>query len=258
MTNEELCKAYQNGDTEALYPLWEQNKGVIALHMRKLYNRNRERAISMGVEVADLEQSAYFAVMNAAKGYHEECGNKFTTYLAYHLMSVFCEALGIRTKRGWMEPIAKAQRFEELVPGSEEITIGEIIPDESAALAFEEAQDRVYNEELHEALEEAMQAISAQEAAILRGRYYEGQTQSQLAEAIGVSRSRINQLEKTALRDMKNQHGRLREFANDFISNRAYGHSGFEAWKNGGSIQERIIEQLEKYLKEHNPQYLLT
>lgn len=258
MTNEELCKAYQNGDTKALYPLWEQNKGVITLHMRKLYNRNRERAISMGVEVVDLEQSAYFAVMNAAKGYNEECGNKFTTYLAYHLMSVFCEALGARTKRGLMEPIAKAQRFEEIIPGSEEITVGEIIPDESAAMAFEDAQDRVYNEELHEALEEAMQAISAQEAAILRGRYYERKTRNQLAETIGVSCSRINQLEKTALRDMRRQRGRLRAFANDFISNRAYGYSGFEAWKNGGSIQERIIERLERYLKERNPQYLLT
>ena len=53
------------------------------------------------------------------------------------------------------------------------------------------------------ALESAMSRLSDREKKILRLRYYEGKTQTEISEEVGISQAQVSRLEKTALKIIK-------------------------------------------------------
>ena len=53
-------------------------------------------------------------------------------------------------------------------------------------------------------LREAMQRLSDRERNIIEMRFYEGKTQMEVAEEVGISQAQVSRLEKTALKSMKN------------------------------------------------------
>lgn len=53
-------------------------------------------------------------------------------------------------------------------------------------------------------LREAMQRLSERERSIIEMRFYEGKTQMEAAEEIGISQAQVSRLEKNALKTMKN------------------------------------------------------
>lgn len=54
------------------------------------------------------------------------------------------------------------------------------------------------------ALQDAMNRLNERERHIIRLRFYEGRTQMEVAEEIGISQAQVSRLEKAALRTMKN------------------------------------------------------
>lgn len=245
-TNEELCAAYQSGDHDALCTLWKQNSGLLFVMLQRLYTRYKARASAMGLEFEDFVQSGFIALESAARAYRQDAGAKFSTYLQYHVTRVAFIMLGLRTERERREPLTSAQRMESPIPGEdEELTIGDMIPDKSAALAFENAQERVFMEGLSKALNEAMATLPDLQAAVLRSRFYDQMTIKQIAERDGLPLSKAKYFETNALNRMRRQAYKLRGFAEELIFDHAYNAVGFDAWKNSGSIEERIIERIE-------------
>ena len=55
------------------------------------------------------------------------------------------------------------------------------------------------------ALENAVSKLSEREKSILFKRYYEGKTQTEISEEIGLSQAQVSRLEKNALKSVKNQ-----------------------------------------------------
>ena len=55
----------------------------------------------------------------------------------------------------------------------------------------------------HVALETAMSRLGDREKRILRLRYYEGKTQTEISEEVGISQAQVSRLEKTALKAIK-------------------------------------------------------
>ena len=53
-------------------------------------------------------------------------------------------------------------------------------------------------------LREAMQRLGEREKHIIELRFYEGKTQMEVAEEIGISQAQVSRLEKNALKAMKN------------------------------------------------------
>ena len=68
MTNEELAAQAKAGDLSALGALWEQNRGLLTLMLRRLTANpgSYERMIKAGVTFEDLMQESYFAIEKAA------------------------------------------------------------------------------------------------------------------------------------------------------------------------------------------------
>ena len=55
------------------------------------------------------------------------------------------------------------------------------------------------------ALENAVSRLGEREKAILYKRYYEGKTQTEISEEIGLSQAQVSRLEKNALKSVKNR-----------------------------------------------------
>ena len=54
------------------------------------------------------------------------------------------------------------------------------------------------------ALREAMQRLNSREKQIIELRFYEGKTQMEVAQEIGISQAQVSRLEKNALKSMRN------------------------------------------------------
>ena len=122
--------------------------------------------------------------------------------------------------------------------------LGDLQEDPGAAQAFQAAEEEIYTQELHAALEEALGKLADREADVIRRHYYKGQSLREIGEEIGLSGNRVNQMEQHGLQRMKALPG-LRRWRDEIITTRAWRGTGFGAWKHSGSVQERTVEYLE-------------
>lgn len=127
-------------------------------------------------------------------------------------------------------------------------TLGDLQPDPAASAGFEAAENEIYIEELHAALEEALNKLSERESKVIREIYWKGQTLREIADAEGAALSCIVRDKRNALQKLS-QNIRLRHWADDIISVRAWRGTGWGAWSSGGSVEERTIEYLESRLE---------
>ncbi len=78
--------------------------------------------------------------------------------------------------------------------GSDAIFVMDMLADESSA-------DSTWFESI--ALKEAMEKLNEREKKIINMRFYQGKTQMEVAEEIGISQAQVSRLEKNALKSMK-------------------------------------------------------
>ena len=248
MTNEELAARVKAGDKEAAALLWEQNRGLCSLLGWRLYSTYRERAEAAGVTMEDVQQISFPAILTAAKSYDPQEGTKFSTYFPYHFRREFRALIGMQTERSRKEPLCRAGSLDAPIDAEDTdgSTRAETVPDPDAAAQLESAEERIYMAQLHDALEEALQVINTRQADVLRMWYFDGQTLNKIAESFGVSANRARQLKESGLRAIQNPRSleKLETYRDQIIS-RAYQNTSFEAWKTGGSSQERWAEWIE-------------
>ncbi len=253
-TNEALAARAKAGDKEAAAQLWQQNRGLLGTWGRRLYAAYRERATASGVTLEDVDQIGFPAVAAAACGYDMAQGTQFTTYLAYYFRREFFALVGLRTERQKQAPLCRACSLDAPIDAedAEGTTRAELVPDAGAAAQMENAEDKIWTEQLHAALDECMERIDPRQAFVLRSRYYEGKTQAGTAAALNVAPQYIRALERNAFRAMRRPINmkRLESFRAEIVS-RAYCHTGFSAWETGGSAPERWAEWIgEKETRE--------
>ena len=82
MTNEQLCIATLNGDTEARNALVENNLRFIKRTAYEMWSAQRELNTSLGIEINDLVQEGALGLLDGISGYRPDTGNKFLTYAA--------------------------------------------------------------------------------------------------------------------------------------------------------------------------------
>lgn len=82
MTNEQLCIAALNGDTEARNALVENNLRFIKRTAYEMWSAQRELNAALGIEINDLVQEGALGLLDCISGYRPDTGNKFLTYAA--------------------------------------------------------------------------------------------------------------------------------------------------------------------------------
>ena len=262
-TNAALAALAAAGNAFALGQLWEVNKGLLHRLFWQWYSKNKPIADAAGLTLEDFDQEAIFAVQAAAKAYDPEKGS-FTTLLGYYVQNrinkVVCGEHGrlVTTEDGRevrisANPLNECSSLDVRLDESDEgsSTKGETIEDPAATQAFQTAENDLYTEELHNALEDAMtKHLTEREAHVLRRRYYDGQSSQAVGEELGVQRERIRQIEWKACRKLSGLSS-IQRWHDDVITTRAWHGTGWNAWNRYGSVEEHTVEYWDEQVKKY-------
>lgn len=173
VSNEELVAAIQAGERDKLPELWTQVERLVAL----LANRRLTQCGQLGgVEFDDLYNAGYLALIQAVDTYAPDRGAKFTTYFANALKTAFAEASGYRTHKQANDPLHRADSLDCPLDqeGADGDTLAALVADPRNGM--EEAEERIWREQLHAAMEEALEKLPPEWATTLRLRYYQDKT----------------------------------------------------------------------------------
>ncbi|WP_102399516.1 sigma-70 family RNA polymerase sigma factor [Haloimpatiens massiliensis] len=197
MTNEELVYLYQKGDKKALDKLIERNKGIVYKLANKFYVEKTN-----SIDREDLEQEGFIGLMAAAKKYKKDIENpaKFTTYAVYWVYSKISRYVNQRSTNEETSlniPIGEDGE-NELLDTIEGVDYG-----------FENVEERLYIQKLHEELEEAMLKYNTlQEREILKLRYGWNNVKPmklrEIGEVFNISHGCVRRVEAKARRKIRN------------------------------------------------------
>ena len=171
VSNEELAVLIRDGDNARILELWQQCNAFIWKQARREIYRLEGRR---GVDVYDLAQSGFLAMLDAAKSFDANAGFAFMTWLGFKIKTAFQEAAGCRTKRQMMEPIDNSVSLETPLTDDENADVlGDLIIDTAAEKAIDAVAEADMAQRLHGALENALATLPQEQADALRTKYYE-------------------------------------------------------------------------------------
>lgn len=248
MSNEKLAEAIKQGQTEYIGELWENSYKLLYKLANEYFNRYGERCAACGVTLEDLKQESYIAFVGMIEAYEPEKELKFLTYAKLQFKQRAAELFGTRTKK--QRPLNAARSLDEPIQGldSEDKYIIDTIEDETAAEAFESAEDDIFNTELKNALDRAMREhLTAFQREVITERFYNNKTLSELGAVNGVGFQTIRDTESKALRQLRHHKRELETFREHYITEHAYNYVSVGSFKERqGSSPEIIIENLER------------
>ncbi|WP_027726126.1 RNA polymerase sporulation sigma factor SigG [Tuberibacillus calidus] len=235
LTNEEMRKLFvqlQNGDMSAREKLVNGNLRLVLSVIQRFNNR--------GEYVDDLFQVGCIGLMKSIDNFDLSQNVKFSTYAVPMIIGEIRRYLRdnnpIRVSRSLRDIAYKALQVKEKLiskysrePSPSEIAEVLDVPVEDVVFALDAIQDPVslfepiYNdggdpifvmdqisdernkdnqwiEEI--ALREAMTRLNEREKNILSMRFFQGKTQMEVAEEIGISQAQVSRLEKAAIKEM--------------------------------------------------------
>ena len=256
-TNAALAALAAAGNTFALGQLWEINKGLLHRLFWQWYSKNKAVADSAGLTIEDFDQEAFFAVQAAAQAFDPEKGT-FATLLGYYVQNriskVVCGEHGRlmttedgREVRISANPLNGSTSIDTPLDDTDggSATLGDLQEDPAAAQAFQTAEDELYTEELHAALEEALNKLTAKQADVVRRHYFGGKCLSEIAREDNTTRNAPHNHEQAAFLALR-RNPTLARWHDDILSAKAWTGTGWNAWNRYGSVEERVTEYIEK------------
>lgn len=239
-TLEELALSIQGGRTGEVSALWDRVSKLVVMLADKYYQANQSRCISSGTAVEDLIQEGFFAVLYAARAYNPAKGYKFTSYIQRPLKTCFRRLIGIRTTH--RDPLNECDSLDRQLAGTEDLTLCDELESTEARAELEAVEENEYLRELHNALEGCIDTLETQQREIIRFRYYD------TGAEIKTPPAEIRRQEAKALRRLRKPEATrlLRPFLDEYIEDQSYHGTGFDAWKENGSVEERIVERAER------------
>ncbi len=230
--SEDLMRRLKEGDKRA------RDKFIVGNMRLVLSLVKRFRIKNLGAD--DVFQAGCVGLIKAIDGFDLSVGVKFSTYAvpmiigeikrylrdgnslrvsrsirdtAYRVLKVR-EAIEARDEEATIEKIAAELGVAErevvyaLDAISDPVSIYEPVYNKSGdtlllmdQLCDDKNTDEIWTE--HVALSEAMEKLGDRERKILFLRYYEGKTQTEISEEVGISQAQVSRLEKNALQNIR-------------------------------------------------------
>ena len=236
LNNKEMRKLFskmQNGDKKARNTIVSGNLRLVLSVIQRFNNR--------GENVDDLFQVGCIGLMKAIDNFDLSKNVRFSTYAVPMIIGEIRRYLrdnnSIRVSRSLRDTAYKALQIKESLKNrrSEEPTLTEVskelgIPRSEIIFALDAIQDPIslFEPIYHDggdpifvmdqicdkksedeswlegiAVREALRKLSEREKVILSFRFYEGKTQMEVAEEIGISQAQVSRLEKAALKRLR-------------------------------------------------------
>lgn len=205
MTNEQLAGKIKAGEKDYALQLWQQTERFIGRQAGKYM---RGLATYRGIDEEDLKQSGFLALMDAAEHYDPEGGASFVHFLSFYLHSYFAQTAGLRTDCTTQDPVNSPISLDRPATPDSDETLGDLQGTDDHEL--DDAESRIYNDQLRAELEAALEQLRPSEARAIRDRYFLDKTLQEAAEAAGVTPEMIRQRERHALRVL-NQKARAKK-----------------------------------------------
>ena len=247
MSLEELALKIQAGDRDGILTLWDQVRRFAAKTARRWVAAAGDRS---GVTLDDLQQEAFLALLDALEGWRADDG-AFLTWYGLRLKAAFTAACGLRTHRQAQEPLRNSTSLSTPIgDGESDLTLGDVVADPHADQDFLDMETQIWREQLHAAVEKALAQLPADEQSVIRARFYEGMTQADTGQAMGLSAQEARRLESKALCNLR--HPKISGDLRQFVEARTpfFMRVGVETFqRTGESAVERIVflrEQLER------------
>ncbi|WZL78434.1 RNA polymerase sporulation sigma factor SigG [Eubacteriales bacterium mix99] len=236
LTNEEMMELFSRihaGDESARETFIKGNLRLVLSVIQRFHNR--------GEHIDDLFQVGCIGLIKAIDNFDVSQNVRFSTYAVPMIIGEIRRYLrdnnSIRVSRSLRDTAYRAlQVRDQLInKNSREPTVSEIakeldLPREEVVFAMDAIQDpislfepiyhddgdaifvmdQVSDEKNQDetwlegiALKEAMKKLNKREKLILTLRFFDGRTQMEVAEEIGISQAQVSRLEKTALKHMR-------------------------------------------------------
>lgn len=231
--NEELMKKLKSGDKAARERFIIGNMRLVLSLVKRFWAKN--------ANADDVFQAGCIGLIKAIDNFDLSVGVKFSTYAvpmilgeikrylrdgnslrvsrsirdtAYQVLKVR-EKIEERDEQATLEKIAKEMNVElkEVVYAldaiSDPISLYEPVYNKSGDTLL--LMDQIYDEKNNDetwtekvALSDAIKNLEDREKKILYLRYYEGKTQTEISEEVGISQAQVSRLEKNAISSIKN------------------------------------------------------
>ena len=229
----ELFPKIRAGDTGARHEFIQGNLRLVLSVIQRFHNR--------GESVDDLFQVGCIGLIKAIDNFNTELGVRFSTYAVPMIIGEIRRYLRdnnpIRVSRSLRDLAYKALRSRDALvyrlnrePDIREIAEEMDAREEDVAMALEAIQDPVSlfdpiyqdggdaiyvldqvkdarvdeNDWVRDiSINQALQKLGERERNIIRRRFFEGRTQMEVAEEIGISQAQVSRLEKSALAQMR-------------------------------------------------------
>lgn len=233
MTNEELALRIKAGERELAGELWAQVERLLGMIVHRYMTRLGGLAAAAGVEREDLEQEAYFAMLDAVKAYDPAKGYAFNSYLELHCRHRCFAMLGLRGRR---EPLNACASLDEPVSSDEDDdrTRADIIP--SGENMEADTVERLWQAQLRADLDTALSKMDELEADCIRRHYLDEQSKTAVADALGLSPQSVSGHISHGLRELRSRYAGvgLRKYRDDIIGRCAYS-GGLSSWRYTGT-----------------------
>ena len=230
--NEELMKRLKSGDKRARDEFIVGNMRLVLSLVKRFRIKN------LGVD--DVFQAGCVGLIKAIDGFDISVGVKFSTYAVPMIVGEIKRYLrdgnSLRVSRSIRDTAYKALKAREAIEErDEEATLAKIAEEMQVAerevvyaldaisdpvsiyepvynkagdtlllmdqLCDEKNTDEIWTERV--ALSEAIGKLGERERKILYLRYYQGKTQTEISEEVGISQAQVSRLEKNALNNIR-------------------------------------------------------
>ena len=236
-TNDELLHMAKDGNKEALDSIVQNNSGLVWSVVKRFLNR--------GYEKDDLYQIGCIGLIKAVKKFDFTFNTQFSTYAVPAIMGEIKKFLRddglIKVSRSLKETASKIKLATEFYFGKNgvEPTVSELaehlkISEEEIVMALdtlrpteslnavlnEDDKNPVYlldkiedgrydsNKEIEKiALKQLILQLTPKERKLIAMRYFKGQTQSTVADELGISQVQVSRMEKKILENMRKNIG---------------------------------------------------
>ena len=256
MSNEELAVAIQSGEKDLIPLLWDNIQKLAFMLSEKAYKRNEQKFVNAGVQQEDIKQTSYLAFMDAIKGFDGCKGALFTTYYGYHLKKYI--TLLLRGNTALNSSISLDELRE--ISDSEEISLYEIIEDETAQESFRKAEETDYNIYLSRVVSEAIADLPPIQRDIIKKYYFEFMTLRQIASELNITVEAVRSTKNRALKHLRNNKRLLSLYGEyktvSFIQMNSYFKYSPEYFETINRIKEIESKQYLSYGKKQALLYL--
>lgn len=225
----DLALKAQKGDREALLQLWQ---GVSRLAYRIAMRYQRIAALNGAVDADDLEQCAFLGFHEAVQGFDPLQGS-FITLMGYGVRRACRRALGLDGRE--RKEHYTTTSLDAPIPGTEDITLADTIPDPASADAFEQT-------ELRQDIENALHRLPDDMESIIRLHDLEGLGLEEASAKAGHATNTGRKLRRKGFYKLR-QDRSIREYGNAVQLR----YKGFRAWSTDwmSTVEEEAFRRLE-------------